>query len=192
MSSLPDPLPAPPLLLRRWQPSYAGALVEAVELSFPELHAWMPWAAARPDPDGMRLTLERGEQAFLRDEGWAYVLLELDGGAVVGSADLRRRPEPGAFEIGYWVRSDRTRRGYASATAGALTRAAFAALPSARRVEIRMDEANRASAAVPAKLGFRLRGREPRQQAAPAETGWGLVWVAERDRWRPPDPRAGA
>ena len=88
-------------------------------------------------------------------------------------------PGPGAIEIGYWVRSDRTSRGYATAAARALTEAAFAHLP-VDQVEIRMDRANRASAAVPLKLGYRLFGHEEREVLTPGHTGRGLIWVRRR------------
>ena len=99
---------------------------------------------------------------------------------MVGGAGLHPRAGPESIEIGYWVRSDRTGRGYATAAAGALTQAAFAHLDGIDRVEIRMDRANRASAAVPPKLGFRLIGHEAREILAPGHSGEGLIWALDR------------
>ena len=155
-------------------------MLAAVEASFPELHRWMPWAATMPTADEMSTVLQEGEAAFDGDQEWSYVLIESDSGEVVGSAGLHRRGGPGTIEIGYWVRSDRTGQGYATAAARALADAAFTWLDDVERVEIRMDGANRASAAVPPKLGFRPLGGESRDLLAPAHSGGGLVWARDR------------
>jgi RimJ/RimL family protein N-acetyltransferase len=47
-----------------------------------------------------------------------------------------------------------------------------------------MDRANRASAAVPRKLGFVLDRAEDRPIQTPGHTGHGVVWAMPRDRWR--------
>jgi len=177
---LPDALDAGSLMLHRWRPDHRDRLLAAVEASFPELHRWMPWAATMPTADELATVLQEGEAAFDGDQEWSYVLVESDSGEVVGSAGLHPRAGPGSIEIGYWVRSDRTRRGYATAAARALTDAAFARLAAVERVEIRMDGANRASAGVPPKLGFRLLGGERRDLLAPAHSGEGLVWARDR------------
>jgi hypothetical protein len=59
------------------------------------------------------------------------------------------------LEIGYWIRADSIKRGYATETAAALTRVAVET-DGIRRVEIRCDVDNLPSAAIPRKLGFTL------------------------------------
>jgi RimJ/RimL family protein N-acetyltransferase len=177
---LPDVLSAGAIDLHRWRPAHGDELLGAVVVSFPELHRWMPWAATMPAADDLAAVLRDGEAAFEADREWVYVLREVASDEVVGAAGLHPRSGPGSIEIGYWVRSDRTGRGYATAAARALTAAALTRLGSVERVEIRMDRANRASAAVPAKLGFRLLGGERRDLLAPGHSGEGLVWVLAR------------
>ena len=99
---------------------------------------------------------------------------------LLGGAGLHRRAGPKVGDIGYWTRSDRVGRGYATAAAKALTDVAFDLVPDIERVEIHMDRANEASAAVPRKLGFRLHHEEVRVIEAPGHTGIGLVWVLDR------------
>src|SRR5207237_10543833 len=97
---------------------------------------------------------------------------------------LHTRRGTGVLEIGYWVHREWTRRGIASAAAGALTTTAFG-LHGIERVEIRCDATNAASAGVPQRLGFALESTVFRPADAPGETGREMVWVATR----PPAPR---
>jgi RimJ/RimL family protein N-acetyltransferase len=180
MALLPDVLPAGVLDLQRWRPAQIDGVLAAVTASFPELHRWMPWAATMPSAADLTSVLRDGEASFDADREWVYVLVERDSDEVVGSAGLHPRSGPGTIEIGYWVRTDRTGRGYATEAARALASAAFTWLDSVQRVEIRMDGANRASAAVPPKLGFRLLASERRDLLAPDHSGQGLVWALDR------------
>jgi RimJ/RimL family protein N-acetyltransferase len=184
MALLPDDLPAGNLILRRWSAEFAPGVMSAIETSFAELHQWMPWAAMMPTADAMRAVLADGDTAFDADAEWQYVLIEVATNEVVGCAGLHRRARAESLEIGYWVRSDRTARGYATATARALTDAAFTFVPGIERVEIHMDQANRASAAVPPKLGYRLdHDEEFREILTPGHTGKGYVWTINLTAW---------
>jgi RimJ/RimL family protein N-acetyltransferase len=140
----------------------------------------MTWANELPTREGLAEFLNSAQILFDRDEEWNYVLLEKSTGDVVGSAGLHFKHDLRSREIGYWVRSDRTGRGYATSAAQALSEAAFRYL-SVDRVIIRMDKGNIASASVPAKIGYRLLGEENRPRETPGHTGTGLIWVRERD-----------
>ena len=172
-------MPGYDLVLRRWSASDVEAVVAAVQRSYTELRRWMPWAAEPPSAASVADFLERAGRDGGSDVDMGFGLFELDG-ELVGGFGLHARRGPGALEIGYWVRSDRTGRGYATAAAGALTAAAFAFFPEVERVEIRCDPANRASAAVPPKLGYELEGEEPSEILAAGQTGSQLVWVRRR------------
>ena len=104
----------------------------------------------------------------------------------MGATGLHHRDGPATVEIGYWVRTDRHPPRLATAAARALTTAAFAHLDYVDEVEIRMDDGNRRSAAVPPRLGFRLTGEVDHAIDAPGQCGrWmGLVrWtVADWER----------
>jgi len=179
MPMLPDELSAGDIDLRRWRTTDLEEVRAAVALSFSELQQWMAWAQVVPTKEALRAAFESGEAAFDADEEWQYVLRECASGEIVGGAGLHRRGGPAILEIGYWVRSDRTGRGYATAAARALTMAAFRYVPDVHAVEIHMDEANVASTAVPRKLHFRLDRKEDREVMAISHTGKGFVWVCE-------------
>ena len=177
VAGVPDPIAvgAHGLLLRCWRIDDAPAVLAAIEASLPELRLFMPWAMDKP-------TLETVE-AFLRSltpgQSMGFGLLD-GGGEVVGGFGLHDRRGPGILEMGYWVRSDRTGRGYATAAARALTDTAFDCFPDVHRIEIRCDPANLASAAIPRKLGYRLDRTEDVPVEATAQTGYQQVWVLDR------------
>lgn len=182
-------MPLPPALLgerlelRRWRESHLDQLVPAVASSLEELRPWMPWAQVMPSANAERAAIQAGSARFERGEGFDYFLFERATDALVGAAGVRLLI-PGTAEIGYWVRSDRHRRGYATEATRVLTSAVFKYLPAAIDViEIHMDKANTASAAVAAKLGYRLDGEEERERLTPGHTGNGLVWSTDRATW---------
>jgi RimJ/RimL family protein N-acetyltransferase len=180
MAGLPGVLAAGAVELRRCGLGDLDALMRAIEVSQLELARWLPWADPMPTVEAERAFLLERQRCFDADEDWGYFLIESGTGELVGGAGLHRR-ERGVVEIGYWVRTDRTRRGYATAAAGALTSAAFAHLSDVDRVTIRIDQGNGASAAVPPKLGYRLDGEDPlREIIASGHTGKGWIWVRTR------------
>ena len=166
------------LVLRRMRPSDAPRILAAVERSLPELRRFMPWAMQTPTLESVGEYL-KGAWAPPENMGFGLV----DAGAVVGAFGLHARRGPGILEIGYWVRSDCTGRGYATAGAGALTTAAFEHFAGVDRVEIRCDPANLASARVAEKLGYRLDRTETVDVEAAAQTGEQQVWAVDRASW---------
>jgi RimJ/RimL family protein N-acetyltransferase len=180
MALLPDVIPVRAYELRRWHPAQVDAAMAAIEESRPELEAWMPWAPGL-DRDAEMATVVRGAAEFDADRNWPYMLC--DGDEVLGSLGVHDHRADGYAEIGYWIRTGRTRRGLATSSAAALTAAAFAALPDIGSVVICMDKANLASAAVPPKLGYVLDREETRPIDAPAQSGEFSVWIMERARW---------
>lgn len=161
--------------LRRPRVDDAEGIAAAVAASLPELRPWMPWATEEAgQPDVQRVRLEEAMPHWEAGADFSYVIV--DDGHVLGSVGLHARIGPGALELGYWVRSEYTGRGIATASAGALTAAALA-LPGIDRVEIHCDEANTRSAAIPRRLGYRLARVEDDEVTAPAEIGRSMIWV---------------
>jgi RimJ/RimL family protein N-acetyltransferase len=173
-----------PLTLHRWRVADTDDALAAIEVSINDLRLWMDWAAdGVPSPSAQREAFRKGEATFDEGTEFGYVLREVATGELVGGSSLLPRVGPGGIEIGYWVRSDRHSRGYATATAAALTTAAFDWLRDVQQVEIHVDEANRASARVPVKLGYRAERREQRPPSAPGQTGNFVIWVMRREAW---------
>ena len=195
----PEQVAAGPLVLRRVHADRRGRDRGGGEREPGAPAPWMPWAT--PEAADLRSQLVRvaeADEMWESGTGFIYVMIARDhrparpagmvkdpDGEFVGTIGLHRRPGDDAVEIGYWTVAAKTRRGYATAAAQALTPVALA-LPGTRRVEIHCDEANTASAGVPRKLGYRLDRVEQHEREAPGERGRRMIWV-----WDPAEgPRA--
>jgi RimJ/RimL family protein N-acetyltransferase len=180
VARLPGVIACEGLELRRWGPAFVKPMLSAIETSFAELQQWMSWAQEMPTVDGLRQVLLEGQLAFDADRAWEYAMFERETGQLVGGTGLHPSDRPDCFEIGYWVRTDWTCRGLATAATRALVDAAFSGLDEATQMVIRMDRANLASAAIPPKVGFTLDHEEDRDLLAKAHTGRGFVWIRRR------------
>jgi len=170
------------LLLRRWQTSDAEALGRALAEGSEHLRPWMAWVADEPLPlDRRRARIEEWERD--RAQGGDVLLGVFLDGQVTGGCGLHRRIAADGLEIGYWIHPGHLRRGLATRVAGLLTDAALS-LPGITHVEIHHDKANRASAGVPRKLGFRWLGEAPDKPEAPADLGIEWRWRMDRASWQ--------
>jgi ribosomal-protein-serine acetyltransferase len=178
--AIEQPGPGQGLVVRQWRAEDVPGLHAAVVESLDALRPWMPWAANEPLPLSERADLVAGWRK-LWDAGDRMCGMFV-GEEVVGGCGLHQRIGPGGQEIGYWVRTGRTGRGYATAAARALTTMAFT-MRGVDRVEIHHDVANVASGRVPAKLGFTCVGDTARPVEAPGETGTQRIWRMLRAAW---------
>ncbi|ARZ65889.1 acetyltransferase [Streptomyces albireticuli] len=153
-------------------------LLRVIEESLEHLRPWMAWVAEHSPATTGDLLIRHGE-CWASGEEFTYVIV-LDG-AIVGLCWLlRREDDPGnGREIGYWLHPAATGRGVATRAARALVAQAFR-LRGVDHVEVVHDLANRASGAVPARLGFTEHLRRPAERLAPAETGEDQVWRLTR------------
>lgn len=186
---MPAIVPAGEVELRRLQESDACRLVAAMARSLPELRPWFPWAQGHPVRSEQVARLRAASAAFDRGDDFEFALVEVTaGGDLVGTFRLDPTAGPRTARIGFWVRSDRHRRGFATAATRALTGAGFAALPGIDRIEIHMDQSNRASIGVATRAGYHQDRAMVREEVAPGHTGQGWIWAVERDAWPAPSP----
>jgi RimJ/RimL family protein N-acetyltransferase len=149
---LPAEITTSRLVLRPWSVDDAPVLKALIDANLDHLRAWMPWAMNEPSEVEAIAERIEGFRANVRD-GTDYIVGIILGDEAIGGAGLHRRQGPDTLEIGYWMSSLYTNRGYAAEAAMALTRVAFT-MPHVEHVQIRCDPRNAASAAVPRKLGF--------------------------------------
>jgi RimJ/RimL family protein N-acetyltransferase len=174
----PERLDAGIVVLRRSGVDDAEGIADAIQASLAHLRPWMSWATrAATSVRTQQARLRQVAESWERGTEFIYVALTPDEEQLVGSFGLHQRSAPGILEIGYWLHVDHCGKGYALAASRALTETGFA-LPGITRMEIRCDQANLRSAAVPRKLGYRLDRVEPRQPCAPGEAGQLMIWSA--------------
>lgn len=133
----------------------AGAVAANVQLSLRELAPWMPWATPDYDADDAAKWI-RGEF------GDVHRFVMIDGnGELVGTCGLNKVDEQNrSANLGYWVRSDRTGRGYAAEATRLVARFGLDtdAGPAYRRLEMVMSVRNHASRRVAEKAGATFEG----------------------------------
>jgi RimJ/RimL family protein N-acetyltransferase len=163
---LPHPLHTARLLLRPWTPDDAASLHPILVANWTHLSPWIPARVADPAtvPE-LVVRLAGYAEDFTSDRAWRYAVIALDDRRILGELALFPRDAAARVElaradrveVGYWLRSDDTGRGF-------VTEAVAAALDVARgvdrfeRAEIHCDPRNAASRAVPRRLGFALAG----------------------------------
>lgn len=161
---VPDVVRTERLLLRRWRADDAEALLPILEANFDHLKAWIPLSVAAPAPvPELALRLEGYDADFEAGRRWRFCIASPDDRDILGEVSLfprnaeKRVPIESAdrIEIGYCFRNDLTGRGFATEVTRAMIDLSTT-LHRITRIEIRCDDRNIASAAIPRRLGFRL------------------------------------
>lgn len=174
----------PRTVIRCWNPEDAPLLKDAVDVSRVHLHPWMSWARGKPQSlDEQVKLLRRFRGEFDLDQDYIYGVFNPDETRVIGGSGLHTRIGEGAREIGYWIHVDYIKQGYGTEVTCALTKIAFE-LERITRVEIHCDPENKASAAIPRKIGYTheatLRKRLVEGEEEPRDT---MIWTLFDDEY---------
>ena len=142
------------LVLRCWTPGDAPRLRAALDVCDAYLRPWIPFM--KDEPRTLKQTAEwlRGHRAaFDLNQMHRYAVFDADEKNLLGENMLINRVGPGGLEIGYWTHKHATGKGIATEASSAMIRVAFE-IEKVDRVEIMCAPENKASAAIPARLGF--------------------------------------
>lgn len=146
------------LTIRGPLPGDGQELHTAVVESQPELREWMPWAVSLPTAEQYEIRVRQGQLDFLARKDLWMLILRKGTNIIVGSTGLHRMDwDVPRFEIGYWVRTSYSGKGYITEAVRGMVNYAFHEL-SAKRVEIRCDALNERSIAVAKRLNFTHEG----------------------------------
>jgi ribosomal-protein-serine acetyltransferase len=171
------------LVCRRVQRDDVTDLYDAVSASLEHLKPWMPWVTgsySRQEAEDFTIRNSLAADGEPVTEA-PYVVRDTDG-QFLGMCGLHARLGPGTLEIGYWVDVRHTRRGVTTLAAAMLTEVGLAQ-PGVGSVEIHHDQANVASGAIPAKLGYTHVETKQDEIEAPSEIGIGWRWVLRREEF---------
>lgn len=158
LMEFPEEFTTDRLLIRMPRPGDGKAVYEAITASKSELRPWLPFAQKEQSEEDTELNIREAHIAFLKREDLRLLIFSKKTGEFIATSGLHRMdwlvPK---FEIGYWIDSRYSGKGYMTEAVQAITDFAFREL-KARRVEIRCDEKNIKSRSVPERLGYRLEG----------------------------------
>lgn len=149
------------LRLRSFRVADAAALHDALVDSIDALRRtlwFLPWVAEEPTLAAAEARCRKAEAAFLLRTDLPYLAFEKNTGRLVASIGLHRTDWAlPRTEVGYWVRTGETGKGYATEGVQALTQWALEDL-RAVRVELVTGASNAGSRAVAERCGFTLEG----------------------------------
>jgi RimJ/RimL family protein N-acetyltransferase len=142
------------------QPYAAGdaeSLYEAAAESVNELEPWMPWCHRGYALGDARAWVARQIESFGARSEFDFFILDDDGGFVGGVGLNQFDAANQRANLGYWVRTSKTRRGYATAAVRQLVRWA-AENTELQRLEVVVAARNAASLRVAQKAGAAREG----------------------------------
>lgn len=146
------------LLIRLPLPGDGEALYEAIQRSRTALKKWLPFAQGEQTLEETEINVREAHVAFLKRTDLRLHIFHRETEAFIGATGLHRIDwEVPKFEIGYWIDSQQSGKGYMTEAVDGVTNFAFQEL-EANRVEIRCDVKNAKSKAIPERLGFKLEG----------------------------------
>lgn len=146
------------LVIRKPMPGDGKAVYEAMQASLTELKPWMPWAHRDQTPEEVEVNMREAHAKFLTREDLRLHIFHKETGEFIASSGLHRiNWDVPKFEIGYWIDTRHSGKGYITEAVEGITNFAFQEL-KAKRVEIRCDSKNVKSRAIPERLGYDLEG----------------------------------
>ncbi len=167
---LPASIESARLLLRPPQSGDGTTLHEAIVESLPELRrflASLPWVAEEQTRESAEVFCRNAESSFLARRDLPFLMIAKASGRLIGTCGLHRTAwDVPKTEVGYWVRSSESGKGYVTEAVDRLVAFAFEAL-AAERIEIVTDAENLASRRVAERCGFTLEGILRRERRAP-------------------------
>ena len=158
---VPDHIETERLVLRPVREADADALIAAIDESRAELTAWMAWAPSMRTIDDAREFCRRVATAWRGPDREDFMLgmFLRDGGRFLGGTGFHRAQwHIPSIEIGYWMRTSETGKGYVREAVDGLTRVGFGQL-GMRRMVITCAATNDRSRRVAEACGYRLEGR---------------------------------
>tara|TARA_Y100001934_G_scaffold2751_1_gene4215 strand:- start:6460 stop:7020 length:561 start_codon:yes stop_codon:yes gene_type:complete len=155
-SGLPTEFETGNLLVRRYRLDDDDALYGAARASIAEIHPFLPWCHPDYAMTDAREWLAQITPSWV--EGiYTFGIFDRSGRDLLGSVGLSPVDEHPVANLGYWIRSDVTRRGVATEATVGLVRHTFAHL-DLQRIEIIMSVRNLPSRRVAEKAGATFEG----------------------------------
>lgn len=146
------------LFIRMPLPGDGKAVHNAINASLPELKPWMIFAQKEQTEQEVEANIRESYVNFISRKDLRLLVFLKESGEFIASSGLHRIDwSIPKFEIGYWIDSRYSGKGYITEAVQGITDFAIKEL-HARRIEIRCDANNVKSRAIPERLGYTLEG----------------------------------
>lgn len=159
MYEVPDEVQTDRLILRVPRPGDGAIVYPSVRATIEQLKPWMPWATDAYSADDGEIWCRRSFVDFHARTSAQFLMLRKEDRVhlgTLGAHDMNLKVRKA--EIGYWLHTEHTGRGYMTEAVNALSDLLCRSL-KIHRVQIRCDPKNLASAAVAKRCGYELEGR---------------------------------
>jgi RimJ/RimL family protein N-acetyltransferase len=155
---IPHELSGERLMLRTPRAGDGAIVYPTARESLAELKVWMPWATDDYSEQSGEEWCRKAAANFLSRDQLQFLIFERENGRHIGNIGaFKFNWEVPSCEVGYWLHSGHTRRGYMTEAVGVLV-SMLRRHVQVRRVEIRADEGNQKSRRVAELAGFQLEG----------------------------------
>ncbi len=146
------------VLLEPYQIGDVERLYQAARESVTEVSVWLPWCHADYSIEEGRAWLESRAEAWEKGTAYDFAITDVRDGSFLGGCGLSDIDQANQIaDLGYWVRTSRTKRGVASAAVRLLAQFGLSKL-KLNRIEIMAAVGNKASQRVAEKVGARREG----------------------------------
>jgi RimJ/RimL family protein N-acetyltransferase len=147
------------IVLRKYETAFAPMLYEAAfESRGGEFSRWMPWCRENYTLAESESFIERTLANQANESEYAFAVFDRQSGGFVGGVGLNQFNSHHNFvNLGYWIRTSRQNRGFASEATRLLAQAAFADLPL-NRIEVLVAAENKPSQKAAEKSGAAREG----------------------------------
>ena len=179
------------LVLRPFRRRDVGALHDAISVSLEDLQPWLPWVEGYDRGVSQRFIRE-SVAAWAERRAYDFTVRTIeDPNRHIGNVSIwTTSAQNGIGEVGYWIRSDETGRGYGAEATTRVVQIGFEEM-RLHKVQLRIAVGNVRSERIAEGLGFAYEGTL-RDEVKVADTWldhtvWSLLedeWWAERERHR--------
>lgn len=164
---IPERIETDRLVLVAADATQAAETFSAAYESRHELSPWMPWAYPEPSIEGVTTYHANIRKDWFARERIDFQWIEKSSGKLVGKGGFHSIDwSVPKLEIGYWLRTSASGKGYCTEAVNALVDLAKNTL-NAARLEICSDPRNAKSRAVAERCGFALEGILKKNMRAP-------------------------
>ena len=144
--------------LRRYREEDAEPVYRAVRESIREISPWMPWCHNGYSFDDSKTWSASRDDAWAKGEEYDFIIISNDDGFPLGVCGLNHFDNENRFaNVGYWVRTGKTKQGVATSAILLLARFGFDEL-KLNRIEIVVSTENKPSQRVAEKAGATQEG----------------------------------